>query len=192
MSVGDSFTLVPLSDFFVRKKVSLPGNPDPNFGLIQPIASGFIQTDAINKTGDVVGTFTWYRLSHFEGSPNIQGVELREYLLVCRGVSSGPNASFQLAFPKVGLTRTILPRNYSIRTCVLNTLELVDLRHEALSSDPHSHMFIFLLLFKQIWALMVRVSSFMSRASKHTCAIHVFFILLLPQLEVMRRFVAKC
>jgi hypothetical protein len=97
MSVGDSFTLLPLSKFFVRKTVSLPGNPDPNLGSIQPIASGFIQTNAINKTGDPVGTYTWYRLSHFTGSPNTQGAELREYLLVCRGVSSGPNASFQLA-----------------------------------------------------------------------------------------------
>jgi hypothetical protein len=86
----------------VRKSVSLPGNPDSNLGGINPIASGFIQTDAINRTGDPVGMYTWYRLSHFEGSPNIQGVELREYLLGCRDVSSGPNASFQLAIPEGG------------------------------------------------------------------------------------------
>jgi hypothetical protein len=76
MSTAEWFGLVPLAKYYVRKTVSLPGNPDPNLGLIQPIASGFIQTDAINKTGDPVGMYTWYRLSHFSGSPNTQGAEL--------------------------------------------------------------------------------------------------------------------
>jgi hypothetical protein len=44
MSVGDSFTLFPLSKFFVRKL----GTPDPetNIGPILPIASGRIENDA--------------------------------------------------------------------------------------------------------------------------------------------------
>jgi hypothetical protein len=99
MSVGDSFTLVPLSNFFVRKSQVSPG-PQTNLGITQPIDSGLIQVDAINRTGNPVGMFTWYRLSHFSGSPNIQGAELREYLLVLRGVSSNAAASFDIPIPE--------------------------------------------------------------------------------------------
>jgi hypothetical protein len=99
MSVGDSFTLVPLSNFFVKKSQVSPG-PETNLGITQPIDSGFIQVDAINRTGNPVGMFTWYRLSHFSGSPNTQGVELREYLLVLRGVSSEASSSFDIPIPE--------------------------------------------------------------------------------------------
>jgi hypothetical protein len=98
MSVGDSFTLLPLSKYFVKRS-TVPG-PETNLGLIQPIASGFIQVDGINRTGNPVGMYTWYRLSHFTGSPNTQGVELREYLLVFRDVSSEANASFDIPIPE--------------------------------------------------------------------------------------------
>jgi hypothetical protein len=94
MSVAESFSLLPLAKYFVRKSVT-PG-PETNIGPILPIASGRIEFDAINRTGNITGNYTWYRLSNFEGTPNTQGKELREYLLVCRGVSSDPNASFQL------------------------------------------------------------------------------------------------
>jgi hypothetical protein len=107
MSVGDSFTLVPLSNFFVGKSVA-PG-PDTNLGLIQSIASGLIQNDAVNNIGGVTGNYTWYRLSQFGGNPGTQGVELREYLLVCRGVSTtANNASFQLAIPDGGFNPNYL------------------------------------------------------------------------------------
>jgi hypothetical protein len=99
MSTGDWFTLVPLSNFFVRKSTQQPG-PQTNVGITQPIDSGLIQVDAINRTGNPVGVFTWYRLSHFSGSPNTQGAELREYLLVCRGVSSNSNVSFDIPIPE--------------------------------------------------------------------------------------------
>jgi hypothetical protein len=99
MSTGDWFTLVPLSNFFVRKSQTSPG-PQTNLGITQPIDSGLIQVDAINRTGNPVGMFTWYRLSHFSGSPNTQGAELREYLLVLRGVSSDAAASFDIAIPE--------------------------------------------------------------------------------------------
>jgi hypothetical protein len=94
MSVGDSFTLVPLSNFFVTKS-TLPG-PETNIGPILPIAPGRIEGDGVNITGGVTENYTWYRLSHFEGTPNIQGKELRKYLLVCRSVSANANNCFFL------------------------------------------------------------------------------------------------
>jgi hypothetical protein len=100
MSIAEWFGLVPLSKYFVRKS-TLPG-PETNIGPILPIASERIEFDAINITGGVTGNYTWYRLSHYEGIPNTQGKELREYLLVCRGVSSQANASFQLTIPDNG------------------------------------------------------------------------------------------
>jgi hypothetical protein len=81
MSVGDSFTLFPLSKYYVRKSTA-PG-PETNLGPILPIASGRIENDGVGRTGGVTGNYTWYRLSHYEGTPNTQGKELREYLLVC-------------------------------------------------------------------------------------------------------------
>jgi hypothetical protein len=81
MSVGDNFTLVPLSNFFVKKS-TFPG-PDPNLGTIQPIASGNVT--ASNVTG---GTYTWYQVFHFGGNTNTQGVELKTYALVVRGFTT--------------------------------------------------------------------------------------------------------
>jgi hypothetical protein len=79
--------------------------PNTNVGQTQPIASGLIQNGVVNNIGGVTGYYTWYRLSHYAGNPGTQGNELREYLLVCRNVSTTANsASFQLAIPKVGLT----------------------------------------------------------------------------------------
>jgi hypothetical protein len=107
MSVGDSFTLVPLSNFFVRKSVpSGPAaSPDPNLGLINPILSGRIESDGIVISGRVTGNYTWYRLSHYEGTPNTQGKEFREYLLIIRGLSATSSpVSFQLSIPDGGFT----------------------------------------------------------------------------------------
>jgi hypothetical protein len=101
MSVGDSFTLLPLNKYFV-KKTTEPG-PQTNIGSIFPIASGRIENDAYNNVGGVTGNYTWYRLSHFEGNPNTQGKELREYLLVCRNVSAvANNCGFTLRIPDGG------------------------------------------------------------------------------------------
>jgi hypothetical protein len=111
MSVGDSFTLVPLSNFFVKKSQVQPG-PQTNVGITQPIDSGLIQVDAINRTGNPVGVFTWYRLSHFSGSPNTQGAELREYLLVCRGVSSNSSASFDIPIPEGAFSANYLSARF--------------------------------------------------------------------------------
>jgi hypothetical protein len=105
MSTGDWFTLVPLSNFFVRK-TTLPG-PNTNLGSIHPIASGRIENDAVNISGNVTGNYTWYRLSHFEGNQNTQGKEFREYLLVCRGVSGTSSIlSFQLFIPDGGFSHS--------------------------------------------------------------------------------------
>jgi hypothetical protein len=87
MSVGDSFTLFPLSNYFVRKSEAFgpaadPNAgpiPDPNVGLTQPIASGNVT--ASNVTG---GTYTWYQVFRFAGAPNTQGAELKTYALVVR------------------------------------------------------------------------------------------------------------
>jgi hypothetical protein len=81
MSTGDWFTLVPLSNFFVRKTTG--ATPDPNLGTIQPIASGNVT--GTNITG---GTYSWYQVFHFGGTPNTQGVELKTYALVVRGFST--------------------------------------------------------------------------------------------------------
>jgi hypothetical protein len=101
MSVGEWFGLVPLSNFFVRKSTT-PG-PETNIWPILPIASGRIEVDGVNITGGVSGNYTWYRLSNFEGTPNTQGKELREYLLACRGVLATSNScGFSLAIPDGG------------------------------------------------------------------------------------------
>jgi hypothetical protein len=107
MSVGDSFTLLPLSKYFVKKSDVQPG-PQTNLGITQPIASGFIQVDGINRTGNPVGMYTWYRLHHFSGSTNIQRAELREYLLVFRDVSSNTNVSFDIPIPEGGFNANYL------------------------------------------------------------------------------------
>jgi hypothetical protein len=100
MSVGDSFTLVPLSNFFVRKTLG-----GPNIGPIFPIASGRIETDGVNINGGVTGNYTWYRLSHYEGATGTQAKEFREYLLIIRGLSAtSSNVSFQLFIPEGGFT----------------------------------------------------------------------------------------
>jgi hypothetical protein len=102
MSVGESFTLLPLSKYFVVKTTTGAGFTS-NIGTIQPIASGLIQTDAVNNIGGVSGNYTWYRLAQYGGNPGTQGAELRSYLLVCRGVSTtGNGGSFQLAIPEGG------------------------------------------------------------------------------------------
>jgi hypothetical protein len=107
MSVRDNFTFVPLSNFFV-KRTTIPG-PNTNLGSIFPIASGRIEDDAYNNVGGVTGDYTWYRLSHFEGNPNTQGKELREYLLVCRNVSATTNNfSFALGIPDGGFNQNYL------------------------------------------------------------------------------------
>jgi hypothetical protein len=100
MSVGDSFTLFPLSNYFVRKTLG-----GPNIGSIFPIDSGRIETDGIVITGGATGDYTWYRLSNFEGIPNTQGKEFREYLLIIRGLSAtSSTVSFQLSIPEGGFT----------------------------------------------------------------------------------------
>jgi hypothetical protein len=107
MPVGDSFTLLPLSKYFVRRTTAAGG--DTNLGPILPIASGRIEVDGVNRTGDVSENYTWYRLSHFEGTPNTQGRELREYLLVCRDVRANANScSFSLAIPDGGFNRNYM------------------------------------------------------------------------------------
>jgi hypothetical protein len=52
-------------------------------GIIQPIASGNVT--ASNVTG---GTYTYYQVFHFGGTPNTQGVELKTYVLVVRGFTT--------------------------------------------------------------------------------------------------------
>jgi hypothetical protein len=81
MSTAEWFGLLPLSKYYVRK--TLLAGPDPNLPSIYPIASRRIENDAINRTGNITGDYTWYRLYNFEGTPNTHGKELRVYLLVC-------------------------------------------------------------------------------------------------------------
>jgi hypothetical protein len=105
MSVGDSFTLVPLSNFFVRKSQAFDPAAHPNISTTQPIASGRIETDGTVVTGGATGNFTWYRLSHYGGNPNTQAVEFREYLLIFRDVSATSSiVSFRIPIPDGGFT----------------------------------------------------------------------------------------
>jgi hypothetical protein len=118
MSVAEWFGITsPLSKYYVRKTVVPGPGPDPNLPSINPIASGRIENDATNRTGNIIGDYTWYRLYNFEGAPNTQGKELRVYLLVCRNVSSDPNASFQLTIPDGGFDpnySSVTPLNTSM------------------------------------------------------------------------------
>jgi hypothetical protein len=90
MSVAKWFGLNPLSKRFV---------PGPGFSgsTHQPVSSG-------NVTGSIVtgGTFTWYRLYHFGGTPNNQGVELKTFVLVVRvfTTSSGLGATNSIPLPQ--------------------------------------------------------------------------------------------
>jgi hypothetical protein len=86
MSVVESFSLFPLSKYFVVKTTGAGFNS--NVGVTQPIASGRIENDGVNNIGGVTGNYTWYRLSQYGGNPGTQGAELREYLIVLRGVSA--------------------------------------------------------------------------------------------------------
>jgi hypothetical protein len=105
MSVGDHFTLVPLSNFFVKKSQAFGPAAHPNLSSTFPIASGRIETDGIVITGGATGNFTWYRLSHYEGATGTQGKEFREYLLIIRGLSAtSSTVSFQLFIPEGGFT----------------------------------------------------------------------------------------
>jgi hypothetical protein len=105
MSVGDNFTLVPLSNFFVKRSQAFDPAAHPNISTTQPIVSGRIETDGTVVTGGATGNFTWYRLSHFGGTPNTQAVEFREYLLMFRNVSATSSiVSFRIPIPEGGFT----------------------------------------------------------------------------------------
>jgi hypothetical protein len=120
MSVGEWFDLVPLSKYYVRKSTT-PG-PETNLGPILPIASGRIETDGVNITGGVTGNYTWYRLSNYEGTPNTQGKELREYLLVCRDVRATSNScGFSLAIPDGGFNP-----NYMTFKLLYNSMQVTN------------------------------------------------------------------
>jgi hypothetical protein len=78
MSTGDWFTLVPLSNFFVKKS----DLPNPNTISIPPLSTGNVTASNISS-----GRFTWYQVFNFGGDPNnTQGVELKTYVLVVRGL----------------------------------------------------------------------------------------------------------
>jgi hypothetical protein len=120
MSVGEWFDLLPLSKYYVRKSTT-PG-PETNLGPILPIASGRIETDGVNITGGVTGNYTWYRLSNYEGTPNTQGKELREYLLVCRDVRATSNScGFSLAIPDGGFNP-----NYMTFKLLYNSMQVTN------------------------------------------------------------------
>jgi hypothetical protein len=120
MSVGEWFGLLPLSKYYVRKS-GTPG-PETNIGPILFIASGRIENDSVNRTGGVTGNYTWYRLSNFEGTPNTQGRELREYLLVCRDVRANANScSFSLAIPDGGFNP-----NYMTFKLLYNSMQVTN------------------------------------------------------------------
>jgi hypothetical protein len=90
MSVAEWFGLTPLPKKFV---------PGPGFSgtTHEPVLSG-------NVTGSIVTgrTFTWYRIFHFGGTPNNQGVELKTYVLVVRvfTTSSGLGATDPIPLPQ--------------------------------------------------------------------------------------------
>jgi hypothetical protein len=120
MSVAESFSLFPLAKYFVTKSTE-PG-PNTNVGVTQPIASGRIENDAVNITGNVTGNYTWYRLSQYGGTTGTQGVELREYLLVCRGVSATANScGFSLAIPDGGFNP-----NYMTFKLLYNSMQVTN------------------------------------------------------------------
>jgi hypothetical protein len=123
MSVGDNFTLVPLSNFFVKRTelpdlLPPPPPPPPPLIPIPPLISGRIENDAVNRQGNITGYYTWYRLSIFDGNANTQGREVREYLVVFRGVSANSGiAAFHLPIPEGGFNTT-----YEVYKLLYNTM----------------------------------------------------------------------
>jgi hypothetical protein len=168
MSVAEWFVLNPLTKKFVLRA---PG-PNTNVGETHPIAYGLIQNDAFNNFGNVTGHYTWYRLSHYAGITGTQGKELREYLLVSRGVSSDPNAGFQLAIPDNGFNP-----NYSSAKLLYTGMTV---RHPGFSGLTTWNIVFGSSLTYVQFSTSGTVSpngqsfSSISWASKHTCAIHVY------------------
>jgi hypothetical protein len=98
MSVAENFSLFPLSKWFLTNPP--PPAPNTNAPELQPILSGRIENDAEENAENATGNYTWYRLSHYAGETNTQGKELREYLIILRGVScSKPVVNFLLNIP---------------------------------------------------------------------------------------------
>jgi hypothetical protein len=120
MSVAESFSLFPLSKYFVVKTTGAGFNS--NVGVKESIASGLIQNDSINNISGVTGYYTWYRLSQYGGTTGTQGVELREYLLVCRNVSTtGNGGSFKLPIPDGGFNP-----NYMTFTTLYSSMQVTN------------------------------------------------------------------
>jgi hypothetical protein len=205
MSVAESFSLFPLSKYFVTK--STEPSPNPNVGVTQPIASGLIENDGVNITGGVTGNYTWHRLSHFGGTANTQGAELREYLLVCRNVSTtSNNASFSLAIPDGGFNP-----NYMVFKALYKSMSVTN------SDAPGSNTWSFTVTGANFDYVQISTSTTFSPNGQsffclyhgnlsfnwiegdpsihvhhmHTLNSSITWINLLPQLEVMQRFVVK-
>jgi hypothetical protein len=70
-------------------------------GSLPVIRSGTIQSEPVNPPNtNITGTYAWYLLHTFQGTPNTQGVEVRIYMLVCRGLNTNLNSnSFSLIIP---------------------------------------------------------------------------------------------
>jgi hypothetical protein len=70
-------------------------------GALPIVRSGAIHTEPVNppNTG-IVGTYAWYLLHTFQGLPNVHGVEVKIYMLVCRGLTSqSQTPGFTLILP---------------------------------------------------------------------------------------------
>jgi hypothetical protein len=82
-------------------------------GTIQPIASGNVT--ASNVTG---GTYTWYQVFNFGGTPNTQGVELKTYALVVRDftTSTGTGNTDPIPLPQA------FNNNFKIYKLFYNTM----------------------------------------------------------------------
>jgi hypothetical protein len=178
MSVGDSFTLVPLSNFFVKKSQAFDPAAHPNISSTFPIASGRIETDGTVVTGGATGNFTWYRLSHYEGATGTQAKEFREYLLILREVSATSSiVSFKLNIPDGGFTpgyfayRSLYDQTYATTSGVGT--------HAWIISFPNDQKFNWILTLVVVVILTMKVSSSMSWAFKHPCVIHACLIFFL-------------
>jgi hypothetical protein len=70
-------------------------------GTLSIVRSGAIHTEPVNPpNANITGSFAWYLLHTFHGLPNVHGVEVKIYRLVCRELhSSSQTPGFSLIIP---------------------------------------------------------------------------------------------
>jgi hypothetical protein len=65
------------------------------------VRSGAVHIEPVTPPNtNITGSYAWYLLHTFQGIPNVHGVEVKIYMLVCRGLySSSKTPGFTLILP---------------------------------------------------------------------------------------------